>query len=109
MSELLSDVSAYFANLTLVESVWLGIGFFGQSLFFSRWIVQWLASERKAESQIPQAFWYMSLAGGLIVLSYAVYRHDPVFIIGQGVGAFVYLRNLMLIRNHQRHRRRHGS
>lgn len=97
MSELLSDVSAYVANLTLVESVWLGIGFFGQSLFFSRWIIQWIASERRAESQMPLAFWYMSLAGGLIVLSYAVYRRDPVFIAGQGIGTFVYLRNLMLI------------
>ena len=97
MSELFSDMAANFANLTLVESVWLGIGFFGQSLFFSRWIIQWIASERKAESQMPLAFWYMSLAGGLIVLSYAVYRRDPVFIAGQGVGVFVYLRNLMLI------------
>ncbi len=97
MSELLSGISAYFVNLTPMESLWLGIGFFGQSLFFSRWVVQWIASERKAESQIPMAFWYMSLAGGLIVLSYAIYRHDPVFIIGQGTGTFVYLRNLMLI------------
>lgn len=103
MSELLADISAYVASLTREESLWLGIGFFGQGLFFSRWIVQWIASERKAESQIPLAFWYMSLGGGLIVLSYAIYRHDPVFIIGQGTGVFVYLRNLMLI--HQHHKR----
>jgi len=97
MSDFFSDITAYFANLTVVESVWLGIGFFGQSLFFSRWIIQWIASERKAESQMPLAFWYMSLAGGLIVFAYAIYRRDPVFIAGQGIGAFVYLRNLMLI------------
>ena len=97
MSELLSGISAYFANLTAAESLWLGIGFFGQALFFSRWLVQWIASERKSESQIPVAFWYMSLAGSLIVLSYAIHRHDPVFIIGQGTGTLVYLRNLMLI------------
>ena len=97
MSEFFSDISTYFANLTLLESIWLGIGFFGQSLFFSRWIIQWIASERKAESQMPLAFWYMSLAGGLIVLAYAIHRRDPVFIAGQGIGAFVYLRNLMLI------------
>ncbi len=103
MSEFLSDISAYFANLTLAESLWLGIGFFGQSLFFSRWIIQWVASERKAESQMPIAFWYMSLAGGLIVLAYAIHRRDPVFIAGQGIGSFVYLRNLMLI--HQTRKR----
>ncbi len=97
MSEFFSDISAYFATLTLMESVWRGIGFFGQSLFFSRWIIQWIASERKAESQMPVAFWYMSLGGGLIVLAYAIHRRDPVFITGQGIGAFVYLRNLMLI------------
>ena len=56
MSELLSGISAYFANLTTAESIWLGIGFFGQGLFFSRWVVQWIASERKAESQIPWLF-----------------------------------------------------
>ena len=97
MSELLSGMSAYFAGLTPVELVWLGVGFLGQSLFFSRWIIQWVASERNANSQMPLAFWYMSLTGGLIVLSYAVYRRDPVFIAGQGIGSFVYLRNLMLI------------
>ncbi|MDT7043402.1 lipid-A-disaccharide synthase N-terminal domain-containing protein [Candidatus Nitronereus thalassa] len=97
MSEFLSDINAYFAGLTFVETVWLGIGFFGQSLFFSRWIIQWISSERKAESQMPLAFWYMSLIGGLIVFAYAVHRRDPVFMVGQGIGSFVYLRNLMLI------------
>lgn len=97
MSEFLSDINAYFASLTLLESLWLGVGFFGQSLFFSRWIIQWIASERKAESQMPIAFWYMSLFGGLIVLAYAIHRRDPVFIAGQSIGSFVYLRNLMLI------------
>lgn len=97
MSEFISDISAYFAELTFLEGMWLGIGFFGQSLFFSRWIIQWIASERKAESQMPIAFWYMSLIGGLIVLAYAIHRRDPVFIAGQGIGSFVYLRNLMLI------------
>ena len=90
-------MTSYFANLTTVEIIWLGIGFLGQSLFFSRWIIQWIASERKSESQMPIAFWYMSLGGGLIVLAYAIYRKDPVFIAGQGIGSFVYLRNLMLI------------
>ena len=80
-----------------LETIWLGIGFFGQALFFGRWVVQWVASEKKAESQVPVSFWYMSLIGGLITLAYAIYRQDPVFIAGQGVGSVVYIRNLMLI------------
>ena len=79
------------------EAIWVSIGFLGQGLFFSRWLLQWFVSERKAESSIPIPFWYMSLGGSLIVLSYALYRQDPVFIAGQSVGAVVYLRNLMLI------------
>ena len=81
-----------------IETIWLGIGFLGQGLFFGRWLVQWLASERNAESRVPVSFWYMSLIGGLITLTYAIYRKDPVFIAGQSVGAFVYVRNLVLIR-----------
>lgn len=79
------------------ETVWLCIGFLGQGLFFGRWLVQWIASERSAESRVPISFWYMSLIGGLITLAYAIYRMDPVFISGQGLGAVVYLRNLVLI------------
>ena len=73
------------------------IGFLGQGLFFGRWVIQWIVSERKAESQMPLAFWYLSLVGGLITLAYAIYRRDPVFIAGQSIGALVYVRNLMLI------------
>ena len=79
------------------ETVWLVIGFGGQGLFFARWIVQWFRSERKRESTIPISFWYLSLVGGLITLAYAIYRKDPVFIMGQALGALVYLRNLVLI------------
>ena len=83
--------------MSTTEITWLGIGFFGQGLFFMRWVVQWLASERSAQSQVPIAFWYMSLIGGLITLTYAIYRKDPVFIAGQGFGVFVYLRNLYFV------------
>ena len=79
------------------EATWLAIGFLGQGIFFMRWVLQWLASERSAESRVPIGFWYMSLIGGLITLTYALYRKDPVFIAGQSVGTLVYLRNLMLI------------
>lgn len=79
------------------EMMWVGIGFMGQSLFFSRWLLQWFVSERKAESQIPVSFWYMSLIGSVIVLAYAIHKIDPVFIAGQGLGTVVYIRNLILL------------
>ncbi len=69
----------------------------GQFLFGLRFLVQWVASERKGESVIPVYFWYLSLIGSLILLTYAIVRRDPVFILGQSTGLFVYLRNLMLI------------
>ena len=83
--------------MTTTETIWIVIGFLGQGLFFGRWLVQWIVSERQAESRMPIAFWYLSLVGGLITLAYAIYRRDPVFIAGQGIGAAVYIRNLMLI------------
>ncbi len=76
---------------------WLALGFLGQACFFSRFLVQWLASERAGRSVVPRAFWYLSIAGGAIVLTYAIWRRDPVFILGQSVGLFVYLRNLILL------------
>ena len=79
------------------ETIWVVTGFLGQGLFFGRWIVQWLASERSAASKVPISFWYLSLLGGLITLAYAIYRKDPVFIAGQSIGSVVYVRNLMLI------------
>lgn len=77
--------------------VWIGIGFLGQALFSARFIVQWLASERVKRSIVPRAFWYFSLAGGATLLAYAIHKRDPVFIAGQGLGLFVYLRNIYLI------------
>lgn len=80
------------------EHVWLGIGFLGQGLFFMRFFVQWIASERQRKSVIPHAFWYFSLLGGVTLLAYALYRQDPVFILGQSTGLLIYLRNLYFIR-----------
>lgn len=80
------------------EHTWVGIGLAGQACFFSRFLVQWIASERRGRSVVPRAFWYLSISGGLILLSYALWRQDPVFILGQSVGLFVYLRNLVLLR-----------
>jgi lipid-A-disaccharide synthase-like uncharacterized protein len=73
------------------------LGLVGQVSFFSRFLVQWIVSEKKGESVVPVAFWYLSLCGGLLMLIYAVWRRDPVFTMGQTVGIFVYTRNLMLI------------
>ncbi len=84
------------------QTVWLGIGFLGQALFSARFVIQWLASERIRHSVVPHAFWWFSLAGGVTLLAYALWRGDPVFVLGQGLGLFVYLRNLMLIRRHRR-------
>ena len=78
-------------------SLWIGIGLTGQLLFTSRFLVQWIASERRRESVVPVAFWWFSLAGGVTLLSYALWRHDPVFILGQAMGLVVYARNLALI------------
>jgi lipid-A-disaccharide synthase-like uncharacterized protein len=78
-------------------SLWLGIGFFGQALFSARFILQWVVSEKRRASVTPVAFWYFSLAGGVILLSYAIHRRDTVFIVGQAAGLVVYVRNLMLI------------
>ncbi len=85
--------------------IWLIIGFAGQALFTMRFLIQWLKSERLRRSVIPVAFWYFSLAGGLVLLSYAIYRKDPVFILGQGAGVFIYLRNLYLIHREQQDKR----
>jgi lipid-A-disaccharide synthase-like uncharacterized protein len=82
--------------------VWLAVGFTGQALFSMRFLVQWWCSERKKRSVIPLAFWYFSLAGGVTLLAYAIYRQDPVFIAGQAGGLFVYSRNLYLIHRERR-------
>lgn len=76
---------------------WLAVGMCGQALFSGRFIVQWIASERAGTSVVPNLFWYFSVLGGLTLFIYAIYRQDPVFIIGQSTGLFVYARNLYFI------------
>ncbi len=80
-----------------IDSIWLAVGLLGQGLFSARFIVQWLHSEKLKKSVIPSAFWYFSLCGGATLLAYAIHRRDPVFIIGQGMGLFVYFRNLQFL------------
>ena len=87
----------YFLNLSEIEITFLVIGLIGQGLFASRFIVQWIYSEKKGESHIPIIFWYLSIFGGIGLLIYAIFRKDPVIILGQTFGIFIYLRNLILI------------
>jgi lipid-A-disaccharide synthase-like uncharacterized protein len=84
------------------ETLWLVIGFIGQALFSMRFLVQWISSERRGRSYVPFEFWLFSVAGGLTLLSYAIYRADPVFIVGQLTGLFIYARNLQLITRERR-------
>lgn len=79
------------------EILWLSVGFLGQAIFSARFIVQWFVSEREKKSVIPVAFWYLSLFGGITLLLYSIYKRDPVFILGQCTGVFIYSRNLYLI------------
>ena len=77
------------------------LGMLGQVLFFSRFLVQWIASEKKGQSVVPLSFWFLSIGGGFLLLIYALWRKDPVITLGQLVGLFVYVRNLMLIHRHK--------
>lgn len=86
------------------NTLWLVVGFCGQGLFFGRFFVQWIASERRKESVIPPAFWYLSIGGGLVLLVYSIERRDPVFVAGQATGLFIYGRNLWFV-----HRKREGA
>ena len=80
---------------------WVILGFVAQFFFMMRFVVQWIASEKKGRSTIPLSFWYLSLGGGGLLLFYALWRKDPVITLGQLVGLFVYVRNLMLIHRHK--------
>src|SRR3954467_4078681 len=104
--ELARSVGGYLHDV-FVGNIDLGIlvGYTAQGLFSMRFVVQWIASERAGRSVVPMTFWIFSIGGGLMLLGYAVYRRDPVFIIGQAFGVFVYLRNLQfVIRSKEKHK-----
>lgn len=84
------------------EFVWVLVGLGGQALFTARFLAQWVASERARRSVVPVAFWWLSIAGGAVLLAYAVHRGDPVFILGQSMGLVIYVRNLWLIHAERR-------
>ncbi|WAC28946.1 lipid-A-disaccharide synthase N-terminal domain-containing protein [Ancylobacter sp. SL191] len=107
MSLLAADLSANLSNaLASVGRIdpWLVVGFIGQGLFTARFLTQWIASERARRSIVPAAFWLFSLGGGVTLLAYALYRQDPVFIVGQAAGLLIYVRNLVFIRRERRQR-----
>lgn len=86
----------------LTETIWLVVGFAAQMMFAGRFVIQWIYTERARQSVVPESFWYFSLAGGIMLLTYAIYRMDPVFILGQATGLVVYARNLYFIWTHKR-------
>ena len=85
-----------------MSKLWLGLGFFAQLMFSARFLVQWLASEKAGKSIMPLLFWHLSIAGSVLLLAYSIHRKDPVFILGQSMGIFIYSRNLYLIRREKK-------
>jgi lipid-A-disaccharide synthase-like uncharacterized protein len=102
-SDLLQRLGHYLHDVFIANfDAWVVLGFVAQGLFTARFLVQWIASERARASVIPVSFWFFSVGGGFLLLVYALYRKDPVFIAGQALGLFVYLRNLYFIVVHGR-------
>lgn len=105
LSDAYALLSDYLHEVFLREPLTVGVmvGWFAQIMFTMRFVVQWIASERAGRSIVPLAFWFFSVAGGVLLLVYALWRKDPVFIVGQAAGLFIYLRNLHLIwKTHRR-------
>lgn len=84
--------------LDSLRNPWILLGFAGQAVFSLRFLVQWIESERAGRSVVPDAFWYLSIAGSMLLLAYALWRRDVVFTLGQSMGFLVYARNLALRR-----------
>src|SRR5512133_87098 len=98
MTELFNTLATYVHEVFIIKfDGWVILRFIAQGFFTMRFVVQWIASERARKSVIPVAFWFFSIAGGVLLLIYALYRRDPVFIAGQAFGLVVYVRNLYFI------------
>lgn len=102
LSALLEALLAWIAARSTTELLWIGLGFFAQTLFMMRFVIQWIASERARRSVVPLLFWYFSIAGGGLLLAYSIWRQDPVYIVGQATGLLIYFRNLYFIRAEKR-------
>jgi lipid-A-disaccharide synthase-like uncharacterized protein len=103
LADLMHTLGGYLYEVFVVRlDGWAMLGFLAQALFSARFLVQWIASERAGRSVIPIAFWWFSIGGGFLLFLYALYRKDPVFIAGQGVGLFIYARNVMFVLRERR-------
>jgi lipid-A-disaccharide synthase-like uncharacterized protein len=103
LSDLIRELVTYLDDVFVQQlNWWVALGFIAQALFSMRFLVQWIASERAGRSIIPLAFWWFSIAGGVLLFIYSLYRRDPVFIAGQGLGLFIYLRNLHFVLRERR-------
>jgi lipid-A-disaccharide synthase-like uncharacterized protein len=97
-------------NITSWTGVlWVAIGFAGQMAFFGRMMIQWLVSEKQRQSVIPEAFWWLSLVGGVVLFTYFVWRKDIVGVLGQTSGVVIYARNLRLIHKQRRREARQAA
>ncbi|HYS50023.1 MAG TPA: lipid-A-disaccharide synthase N-terminal domain-containing protein [Xanthobacteraceae bacterium] len=103
LAELLLALGSYLYEVFITRlDWWAALGFLAQGLFSARFLVQWIASERAGRSIIPLAFWWFSIGGGFLLLIYSISRKDPVFIAGQGLGLFIYLRNIFFVLRERR-------
>ena len=102
LHNLLALLGQWWITTPVSEKAWLGVGFLAQLMFSMRFIVQWIASERARRSIVPETFWYFSMIGGAMLLAYAIYRLDPVFMLGQAMGLIIYSRNIYFIRTHHK-------
>ena len=109
MSAWFQQLLGHISAMSPEEVTWVAVGFIGQSLFFMRFFFQWIYSERARRSVIPEIFWYFSFGGGAVLLSYAIYRADPVFIVGQSTGLLIYSRNIYFVWREKLHRRGGGE
>ena len=93
----METLASWLGAETRIELIWVLVGLGGQILFMIRFLLQWLATEKARKSVIPVSFWWFSIGGAAILLAYAIYREDPVFILGQALGFFIYTRNIWFI------------
>ena len=108
LAHAMAQLMQWWVSTSATEKTWLTVGFLAQFMFSMRFIVQWIASERARRSIVPETFWYFSMVGGAMLFAYAIYRLDPVFMLGQGMGLLIYARNIYFIRTHQRSKA-HGA
>jgi lipid-A-disaccharide synthase-like uncharacterized protein len=110
IADLWHAVGGYFYDVFVQRLDWWAyIGIIAQALFTARFVVQWLASEKAGRSVIPFSFWLLSIGGGVLLLVYALYRRDPVFILGQAFGVLIYLRNLTFVLRERREEKAKGG